>query len=171
MASRRDRFTSEEHLVAGEKLRTISNDLSLIGMSAYDAYGTPLFRRYMKVEKALRELRSALDSKICGEYPMGIHTVEGIHIVNAYYQPRPDIPDSDHLTGDSNTFREKLRELAGLDKAPSQDRKAGRPRVLDHERLEKAKKLVSEEKLSVDEASKKLNIATSTLYRYLARNK
>ena len=169
MAKRRERFSHEEHMVAGQLIRHMRDDASLLWLSLYDAYGTAMSSKAKKIAILIDELRCQLDGVVCGEYPMSVHEVDGTRLVNVYYAPRADVPQ-EHMPGSAEGAREILRQKAGLAPAAPAERKAGRPRTIDTERLEEARERVAQG-VSVDAVARDMNLATSTLYRYMKKER
>lgn len=65
--------------------------------------------------------------------------------------------------------REIIRERtrAGLDAARSRGRKGGRPRALSDKDLKKARALLADPEITVEDVARRLGVGPSTLYRYL----
>jgi len=170
MASRREHFAFQEHMVVGEILRRIDDDIRLVARAVEDAYGSAIYARIRKAKKILDEVKSLLDSKVCGEYPMSTKNIEGVPLTHVYYGDRADVPHRLKTTGYSDNFRNELRRLAGLSSCEPADRKAGRPRVIDQEKLNTARNILAAKTKSVEDVSRELGVAASTLYRYLNRS-
>lgn len=75
-----------------------------------------------------------------------------------------------HLFGAMAEFERSMmveRTLAGLDAARARGRIGGRPRKLSVEDLARARTLVEEERLPMEDIAARLGVALSTLYRHL----
>jgi len=68
--------------------------------------------------------------------------------------------------------RDVIRERtqAGLAAARARGRLGGRPRVMDEKKIELAKSLYNEEKLTVEEICDLIKISRATFYRYVKVN-
>jgi DNA invertase Pin-like site-specific DNA recombinase len=60
--------------------------------------------------------------------------------------------------------------MAGLESARARGRRGGRPKALDDDKAELARRLKAEGDLSVGEICSMLGVGRSTLYRYLSRD-
>lgn len=67
-----------------------------------------------------------------------------------------------------NLIRERTR--VGLDTARSQGRVGGRPRALEDEQIEIARKLIQDSQMRIDDICRMLGVSKPTLYRSLKRS-
>ncbi|MFD1676442.1 recombinase family protein [Alicyclobacillus fodiniaquatilis] len=75
-----------------------------------------------------------------------------------------------HVFGALAEFeREIIRERtnAGLSAARARGGKGGRPKVMDEKKIERAKKLLADHSIPIDEVCAMLNVSRPTLYRYV----
>jgi hypothetical protein len=80
-------LTFREHLVVGDMLSRIRDDLMTLACRLQRAYGVK-HKTFLAVHAAqarLETLRDNLDCKVCGECPDDIKTEEGVGITWAYY--------------------------------------------------------------------------------------
>ena len=92
MTARKEHFDFEEHMLAGDILRTTEADLVLLAMAAHDAYGIGMFNRILRLAKASAKIRSALQGKVGAEHPHDVEAVRGVRIENVYLGARQDVP-------------------------------------------------------------------------------
>jgi hypothetical protein len=79
----RRRFTPEEHIVVGKKLKRARSDLLNIARAVGNAYGKAEARKFLKAAEALTDLRACLEGKLGHEIEGD--TVQGIHVFDVYF--------------------------------------------------------------------------------------
>lgn len=166
MTAKKEHFDFEEHMLAGDILRTAEGDLVLLAMAAHDAYGNGMFNRIMRLAKASAKIRSALQGKVGAEHPHTVDVVRGVRIENVYLGARQDVPVKT-VQGLPADFRSEFRKRAGLAETRAGERRSGRPRALDAARLVAARKMLAEPNRTIEGVAAELGIAASTLYRYV----
>lgn len=166
MTARKEHFDFEEHMLAGDILRTVESDLVLLAMAAHDAYGIGMFNRILRLAKASAKIRSALQGKVGAEHPHHVETGRGVRIENVYLGARQDVPVKT-VQGQPQEFRNEFRKRAGLAETSLNERRAGRPRALDAARLAAARRMLAEPNRTIEGVAAELGIAASTLYRYV----
>ncbi len=166
MTAKKEHFDFEEHMLAGDILRTAEGDLVLLAMAAHDAYGKGMFSRIMRLAKASAKIRSALQGKVGAEHPHHVETVRGVRIENVYLGARQDVPVKT-VQGLPQEFRAEFRKRAGLAETSPGERRSGRPRALDAARLVAARRMLAQPNRTIEGVAAELGIAASTLYRYV----
>jgi hypothetical protein len=85
---RKQPLTFEEHVELGRKLKGIMAELVQIHFRLERAYPIAEFEQnFRKVDSRLNAIRSKLDSKVCGMFPLSIDAVDGRKLTHVYYGP------------------------------------------------------------------------------------
>jgi hypothetical protein len=77
-----------EHLVVGKMLSAMHQtwaDLYVSHLQHVYGKSHDLCNRIKRAIKLVEGLRSALDTKVCGEYPRAVNEVEGVPLIQVYY--------------------------------------------------------------------------------------